>query len=114
MPNQEWLTAERPKQYTPQHFFVGAVVVLKSYVFDLVTADEFSLAFMEDHPFEYPKSNVNLIMTKIRDAIQPIYKNFIAKYLLKVQNTLNDKGQPVAWICFNTLRFAAVLDSLSQ
>jgi hypothetical protein len=47
LPNQEWFTSGRPKIYRPEHFYLGAKVNLRNYIFYIESADIFTLKFME-------------------------------------------------------------------
>lgn len=109
LPNQEWLSSDRPKQYLSQHFYIGVTVTLKDFVFKLTNADEFTLNYMETHPFEYPVANINSILSKIKKAIEPVYKEFVARYL----GNLLSAGQKSSsaqrtYICFDTMRGALI------
>lgn len=64
-----------------QDFYVGAKIVLRKFCFELIGSDEFTLKFMEEHAFDYPLANINLILNKIREAVASIYKEFFTKYL---------------------------------
>lgn len=81
MPGQAKFTSEPPRCYTPQHMYVGATLIINSYHFVLIDADEYALRYMELHPNEYPKSNISAVMDKVREKLRPIYKDFIAKYI---------------------------------
>lgn len=61
--------------------YIGATVDFNRHLFHLTDADEFTLNYMESHAAEYPKANINLIMSKIRTAVEPTYKEFIEKFL---------------------------------
>lgn len=104
LPNQEWFSSDRPQLYLSQHFYIGATVCLKDFYFNLISADEFTLRHMESLPFEYPMSNIELIVQKIRTAIEPQYKDFVAKYLCDSAAS----GSPGTFICFATMRKALV------
>lgn len=109
MPNQNWFDSNRPKAYSSQHCYIDAEIHIQGHVFQIISADEFTLRYMETHPFEYPKSNINLIMNKIKMAIEPIYKDFVAKYLRSVTAepcNQKDKRQQKVFICFKTMRVA--------
>lgn len=93
----------------PQDFFIGAKIVLKDYHFELTGSDEFTLRFMEAHAFDYPMANINLILSKIRDAVQPFYKEFFTKYLGKDVTTFANN----ALVCTRTTR-AALIDLLGE
>lgn len=79
--------------------------------FKLIDADEFTMKFMETHPFEFPMSNISSIMSKVKLAIKPIYKNFVAKYLANV--SISPTSKQKMYICFNTMR-AALTDLLGN
>lgn len=104
LPNQEWFSSDRPQLYRPQHFYIGATVCLKDFYFNLTSADEFTFRHMESLPFEYPMSNIELIVQKIRTAIEPQYKAFVAKYLYNSATSASN-GK---YICFSTMRNALV------
>lgn len=96
-----------PPMKALQNLYIGATIHLKGFIFKLIDADEFTLKFMETHPFEYPMSNINLIMSKVKAAIEPIYKNFVAKYLANVSTTSpSSMSKQKMYICFNTMRNA--------
>lgn len=101
-----------PPMEAPQFLYIGATIHLKGFDFKLIDADEFTLKFMETHPFEYPMSNINSIMSKVKAAIQPIYRKFVGKYLANVSTTSPSSmsKQQKMYICFNTMRKA--LDDL--
>ncbi|XP_055921545.1 EF-hand domain-containing family member C2 [Eupeodes corollae] len=81
LPNQEKFSCKRPEYYRPHHLYIGATVNLKDHIFSLVSADEYTLIYMESHPFEFPLADVQIIMHKIREALRHNYKNFIEKHL---------------------------------
>lgn len=49
LPGQEVFTSEPPDYYEPHHFYVGATIILNSFQFILVEADEYALRYMEVH-----------------------------------------------------------------
>lgn len=102
LPNQEWFSSDRPQPYRSQHLYIGATVCLKDFLFNLISADEFTLQHMESLPFEYPMSNIELIMQKIRRAVEPQYKEFVAKYVCSSAAS----GSGGTYICFSTMRKA--------
>lgn len=104
LPNQEWFSSDRPQQYLSSHFFIGATVCLKDFFFNLTSADEFTFRHMELLPFEYPMANIELIMQKIRTAVEPQYKEFVGKYLSKSAPSATGD----VYICFSTMRYALV------
>lgn len=85
IPGQKKFTSERPIAYKSQDFYLGAVVCLSDYIFKITSADLFALKFMEEHKEIYPLSHPHLILTKVKNKLAPIYKDFIACYMTKVK-----------------------------
>jgi len=54
--------------FTPQDFFVGAVVTINSMPFQLVHADEASFKLMEDLGHDFPVADVGSVLRKIAPA----------------------------------------------
>lgn len=81
LPNQDLYTCSRPELYIPQMFYIGATIHFNGFEFHLTDADEFTLKHMEMHQSEYPMANISSILSKIKESIAPIYKDFIGKYL---------------------------------
>lgn len=85
-------------------FYIGATVNFQGFEYHLTDADEFTLNYMESHPSEYPMANISSIMSKIKDAIKPIYKDFIGRFLDVASLT---EGQPNRLkICYDTTALA--------
>lgn len=103
LPGQEWLSAKRPKTYTAEDFFLGTKVNLRDHIFVVISADKFTLNFMEQNPHQFIFANISLIMQKIRENMRPIYKDFIAKYLSRV-HTEDVAGKSVSLICFEDFK----------
>lgn len=83
-------------------FYIGATLNLQGFQYHLVDADEFTLKYMESHQSEYPMANISSIMSKIKDAIEPIYKDFIGKYL-DVASLIESQTKPDRLtICYDT------------
>lgn len=101
-PNQDVFISDRPKLYESNDLYIGATVCLKDFYFNLTGADEFTLQHMETHPFEYPMANIDSIMQKIRTAVKPQYKEFVAKYLAG-SSTSSHGG---TFVNFSTMRNA--------
>lgn len=106
LPNQDWFGRERPQEYLSHHLFIGANVCLQDFHFHLTSADEFTLQHMESRPFEYPMANIELIMQKIRTAVEPKYKEFVARYVYESSNAPTASNG--TFICFATMRNALV------
>lgn len=87
-------------------FYIGATVQLNAFEFHLTDADEFTLNYMESHQSKYPMANISSILSKIKEAIKPIYKGFIAQYL-GVANIAETANSPNAiHMCFDTTTLA--------
>lgn len=82
LPDQDLLAAQRPKQYTPQHLYIGATVNLNSHIFQIVGAEDYALDYMERNRQQFPFSDINVIVEKCRNQfVDKIhYKNLMAKY----------------------------------
>lgn len=89
-------------------FYIGAIVHFSGFAFRLTNADEFTLNFLESHESQYPMANISSIMSKVKEAIEPIYKDFIGKYLGVVPLT-DEKVSTMPetiHICHDTTAFA--------
>ncbi|KDR17132.1 EF-hand domain-containing family member C2, partial [Zootermopsis nevadensis] len=80
-PGQEIYTSEPPEYFGPQDFYVGNTLLLYGFEFLMVEADEYTLQYMELNCQVFPKSNIILIKNKIREALKPIYKQFVCEFL---------------------------------
>ncbi|XP_037916196.1 EF-hand domain-containing family member C2-like [Hermetia illucens] len=107
LPDQEWFTSKRPEIYKAHHFYIGAMRRLRDHLFRIVTADEFTLLYMENHPANFPLSDVKTILKKIRETLQTNYKEFIRKKMEGVC-TMDLDGQKVSLICFDNVRNALI------
>lgn len=52
LPGQATYTSKAPETYKPQHMFVGASLIINSFNFILINADEYALRYMELNSFE--------------------------------------------------------------
>ncbi|XP_020289253.1 EF-hand domain-containing family member C2-like isoform X2 [Pseudomyrmex gracilis] len=80
IPGQDVFTSKKPKYYKPQDFYVGACVNLGNFLFKITSADVYALRYMESHCDKFPKANKKLIMEKVREILQPVFKEFIQTY----------------------------------
>ncbi|GAB0095610.1 EF-hand domain-containing family member C2 [Sergentomyia squamirostris] len=94
LPNQNIRSSVRPEIYKAQHFYIGTRIQLSDHVFEIVSADCYVFNYMEKHQNSFPYSNIENIMTKIRDVLRPHYKTFIAQYISKL--TLRENGELTA------------------
>ncbi|XP_055545172.1 EF-hand domain-containing family member C2 [Wyeomyia smithii] len=103
LPNQNIFIPSRPKYYRAQDFFLGSSVVLQDHKFTITNSDIYALSFMERYCEEFPLSNVSKIVQKIRDALRPVYKEYVAKHMDKVVHK-NIDGKSVATVSYEILR----------
>lgn len=61
LPGQQKFTSRRPQYYQPYNFYIGATVSLKDHIFHVVSADEYTLIYMEHHPQEVGYKNIENI-----------------------------------------------------
>ena len=58
---------------------------------------------MENHSEEFSLSNISKIVGKIRDALRPIYKTYVADHMDKIKQ-VEICGDRVSIICYEDLR----------
>ncbi|XP_046392525.1 EF-hand domain-containing family member C2-like [Ischnura elegans] len=80
-PGETLYSSKPPQCYLAKDFCIGGVVIINDFHFLITNADEYALSYMENNCNQFPQSNVRLIMDKVRTALQPIYKDFIGKYI---------------------------------
>nr|XP_012216880.1 PREDICTED: EF-hand domain-containing family member C2-like [Linepithema humile] len=80
LPGQDIFTSKKPEYYKSQDFYVGARINLRNFHFEITSADNYSLRYMELHCDKFPKANKKLIMDKLREHLQPLYTEFIQVY----------------------------------
>lgn len=102
LPQQCMFTSHRPESYSSQMLYIGAKVEFNGFSFQITDADEFTLNYMESHEPEYPMANISSIMSKIKESIQPIYKDFIGKLLGRTTSTQNDSEPEMIKLCYYT------------
>lgn len=66
--------------YSSSDFFVGATVEFNSHRFVLVDADEYAYNFMEAHADEFPRSNVAIVLEKVKQLVTGVRLNDLAAY----------------------------------
>ncbi|XP_055373718.1 EF-hand domain-containing family member C2-like [Condylostylus longicornis] len=108
LPDQNIFSSERPKFYEPYHFHIGATLIINDHVFNLATADEYTLMYMEAHPYQFPFADVETIVAKVREALRPTYKNFVAKYLPEVVDVSTSKDCYKCYIRSDIFRKALI------
>ncbi|VDL98195.1 unnamed protein product [Schistocephalus solidus] len=69
-PGQERFRINLPDYYTTVDVYVGAVVEFNNFLFEVCGADEYAYRYMEQHPAEFPFSDVPRIMSKLRPLMQ--------------------------------------------
>lgn len=71
LPGQEIFTSKPPVTYTSQDMYIGATLIINSFKFELVSADEYALRYMEIHDHQV----CNLIVENIKKT--NLFKFFI-------------------------------------
>lgn len=87
-------------------FYIGATIKFDCFSYHLTDADEFTLKYMEAHQSEYSMANISSIMSKIKEAIKPIYKEFIGKFLGVACVTETASNSESLNICYDTTALA--------
>ncbi|XP_011881630.1 PREDICTED: EF-hand domain-containing family member C2-like isoform X3 [Vollenhovia emeryi] len=80
LPGQDIFTSKKPEYYKSHDFYVGARLNLHDFHFEITSADVYALRYMELHCDKFPKANKNLIMEKLGENLQPVYKEFVQLY----------------------------------
>ncbi|KAL0281144.1 UNVERIFIED_CONTAM: hypothetical protein PYX00_002220 [Menopon gallinae] len=101
-PGQEMFVPKKPDIFLKDDFWIGNVLKLEGFRFLLTGADDYCFRYMELNCSEFPKSNINLIMDKIREKLKPVYKDFAAKHFKPYMNTSDTE----AVITFQKLKIA--------
>uniref|UniRef100_A0A1I8NPH2 EF-hand domain-containing family member C2 n=1 Tax=Stomoxys calcitrans TaxID=35570 RepID=A0A1I8NPH2_STOCA len=104
LPGQQKFTSRRPQYYEPYNFYIGATVSLKDHIFHVVSADEYTLIYMEQHPQQFPLADIQSIMNKVRETLRNSYKDFVCKCLPDA----NADAKEVHAIGYETLKQALV------
>ncbi|CAH8429526.1 unnamed protein product [Schistosoma turkestanicum] len=61
---------EKPiEYYKPTDFYVGAILDLNNFLFELIEADEYTLDFMEKHKTQFKQSDCQFIMNKLKTLL---------------------------------------------
>ncbi|ALC41366.1 Efhc1.2 [Drosophila busckii] len=92
LPGQQMFGSARPQYYNANDFYIGATMNLKDHIFHVISADEFTLLYMEQHANE---------------AMRPAYKQFVLRC------KPDAKLGPGTVISYDTMR-AALLGYLSK
>ncbi|XP_011689860.1 PREDICTED: EF-hand domain-containing family member C2-like isoform X2 [Wasmannia auropunctata] len=80
LPGQDIFTSKKPEYYKSHDFYIGARLSLYDFHFEITSADVYALRYMELHCDKFPKANKKLIMEKLRESLQPVYKEFVQLY----------------------------------
>lgn len=70
-PNQPMYSTQLPEYYSFRDIFVGAVLVLNQFHFQLFDADEYAYKFMEQNNHMFPRSNPSNVMNNLKSMITP-------------------------------------------
>nr|XP_046261036.1 EF-hand domain-containing family member C2 isoform X2 [Scatophagus argus] len=67
-PGQELFKSEPSEYFTAQDLYVGATLYLYDMHFQLLDADEYTFSYMEQHAKEFPRANMDNILSKLRST----------------------------------------------
>lgn len=110
LPKQNIFSSKKPEYYKPKDFYIGACLNINEFYFSITSADIYALRYMELNSkmvrifcflyelfrpmisFEicnkfvitsrrqFPMANIKLIMEKLKEALTPVYKEFIENH----------------------------------
>ncbi|CAL8075050.1 unnamed protein product [Calicophoron daubneyi] len=69
-PGGERFSTSLPEYYSPSDVYVGAVLEINCFKFEIVDADEYALSYMEKHCTEFPHADINIIRQKLKPFIE--------------------------------------------
>jgi hypothetical protein len=69
-PNQPPYSTKLPDYYNYSDFYVGAVLSLNSFLFELYDADEYCYNFMEKNVNIFPYSSLPNVKNKLKNIVQ--------------------------------------------
>lgn len=69
-PNQPQYSTKLPEYYTYRDIYVGAVLVLNNFYFQLFDADEYCYKFMEQNSQMFPYSSSHNVISHLRSCVQ--------------------------------------------
>ncbi|XP_014259036.1 EF-hand domain-containing family member C2 [Cimex lectularius] len=99
----------KPHEYvTYEDLFIGNIVIIEDFTFYLDGADEYALKYMEQHPDKFPRSNIRLVMDKLREAVKPVYKQFASQFLQ------GDNFVPIPYATFRNAVKALIGDKITD
>ncbi|KAJ8350395.1 hypothetical protein SKAU_G00255250 [Synaphobranchus kaupii] len=67
-PGQELFKSAMSEYFKAQELYLGATLCLNSQEFQLVSADEFTMSYMEQNSDEFPRANVGAILSKLKSV----------------------------------------------
>ncbi|XP_060785820.1 EF-hand domain-containing family member C2 [Neoarius graeffei] len=65
-PGQTLFKSEMSGYYKAQDLYVGARININNHLFQLMDADEYVFNYMEEHAEEFPKANIDTILSKFK------------------------------------------------
>jgi Ca2+-binding EF-hand superfamily protein len=68
-PGQPKYSSQTPDFYTSKDLVVGAKIVVQDFPFILVDADEYTYNYMEKHSNEWPTSNIDFVLYKLKGLL---------------------------------------------
>ncbi|KAI4488135.1 hypothetical protein M0804_004983 [Polistes exclamans] len=80
LPKQNIFSSTKPEYFKPENFYIGARLNINEFHFSIISADDYALRYMELNCEKFPKANIKLIMGKLKEALTPVYKEFVQNY----------------------------------
>ncbi|KAM8721070.1 hypothetical protein ACLKA7_007016 [Drosophila subpalustris] len=108
MPGQEKFSCKQPQYYRPCNFFIGATMSIKDFIFHLVSADEFTLMYMEHHPEQFTYTNIELILEKIRKVLEPRMADFVSTCVPDCTDLEKKMEKRAVFVSFESLKGALI------
>jgi hypothetical protein len=65
-PGQELFKSEMSEYYKAQDLYVGATANFNDHIFVIVDADEYAMAYMENHTGEFPVADLENLLSKLK------------------------------------------------
>ncbi len=82
-PNQAAYSTKLPEYYDYHDMFVGSVLILNSFYFQLFDADEYCYSFMRKNPSMFPYSNSSSALSRLKSIANSETIPILHSHLLK-------------------------------
>lgn len=108
IPGQEKFTCKQPLYYKPCNLFIGSTMVIKDFIFHLVSADEFTLMYMEHHQDEFEQCNIEKILEKVRKVLETRMSEFVSNCVPDCTDLEEKMEKRTIFISYESLKGALV------